>query len=69
MPRIVPRELRLHTPRWLRVELLLDGRLRISQLAETMRVCWKLGIAVFADSEQGNVLCSLYGPKIALRHG
>jgi hypothetical protein len=52
-----------------RIELLLNGALGITELAETMRVCGKLSVAIFADSEHWHILDSLYYPEIALGQG
>lgn len=47
-----------------RVELLLDGRLRVP----SVRLPREVGIAVFADSQHGNIPDSFDDPEIALWH-
>jgi hypothetical protein len=47
-----------------RVELLLNGRLRVSHVG----VSRELDVAIFTDSEHWNVPDSFHDPKIALWH-
>jgi hypothetical protein len=46
------------------IELLLNGRLRVPHV----RVSRELSVAMFTDSEHGNIPDSFYNPKIALEH-
>ncbi len=52
----------------MRIELLLDHRLRPRLLARRLMLRLKLGLAGLADSDDRNILDSLNDPKIALRH-
>jgi uncharacterized membrane protein YdcZ (DUF606 family) len=52
-----------------RIELLLNGTLGITELAETTGVCGKLSVAIFADSKHWHILDSLYYPEIASGQG
>ena len=54
---------------FVRIELLLNGTLGITELAETMRVCGKLSVAIFTDSKHWDILDSFYYPEIAFGQG
>jgi hypothetical protein len=51
-----------------RIELLLDYRLRPGLLACRLMLCLELHLATLADSDHRNILDSFYDAKIALGH-
>ena len=52
----------------MRIELLLNHRLRPRLLACRLMLGLKLGLAGLADSDDRNILDSFKDPKVALRH-
>jgi hypothetical protein len=52
-----------------RIELLLNGTLGITELAETMRVCGRLSVAIFTDPKHWDILDSFYHPELAFGQG
>jgi hypothetical protein len=52
-----------------RIELLLDDRLRPCLLARRLMLCLELHFAALTDTDHRNILDSLHDAKIALGHG
>jgi len=52
-----------------RIELLLDDRLRPCLLARRLMFCLELHFAALTDTDHRNILDSLHDAKIALGHG
>ena len=52
----------------MRIELLLDDRLRPSLLTRRLMLCLELHLATLADSDHRNILDAFHDAKIAFGH-